>query len=469
MKKVSAALAWLHAVLKHPKARKIILGLFVLQALLLVFVTHVGTPPDEDNHTQFIQFYAEHSPGPIFTEQEPTWYLGDKTREVDYLYHFAMSWVIRISPLPSEAEIYLIRLFSVVFALATFVALVRLWQRLKISEGAINVALLVLTNLPMVLMMSSAINNDTLVWLGSAVGALLVVRLWQQPRPLDAVLLLGIITYGGLVKRTMFPVALALGLLLVAVVIRQWPKLRKQLKRLEWRVVIGLVLVVLGIGLLAERVGGNIYQYGTITPSCEKVQGEQACKVFWASARAEWLKDPDVTRTSKWLHGGATKQEDLFPAPVFTAAWWGTSFSNLVDIQAQGWKHAVAPPVWLGPVLSLLFLVGLVAGLVVDGRSARRSSAARLRLAVVGIAMMTIVAQFVVNYNSYQNFHVFGLALNGRYLLPAVLPLMALVCFYFTRVLKPVWSRSLALVTVLGIVAGSGIIMMLRNSQLFTG
>src|SRR5262245_11585955 len=96
-----------------PLARRLVLGLFVAQALVLVFVVRVGTPPDENNHIRFIEFYANHSLSPIFTDQiqTPTSTLGDKTREVDYLYHYTMSMVYRVSPLPTDGTYTLIRLF----------------------------------------------------------------------------------------------------------------------------------------------------------------------------------------------------------------------------------------------------------------------------------------------------------------------------------------------------------------------
>src|ERR1700740_2100159 len=81
-----------------PLARIIILGLFIIQTVVLVFVTHIGTPPDETNHIAFVEYYAHHSLSPIFDQQQPTYYLGDKTREVGSLYHYSMSLVYRVSP-----------------------------------------------------------------------------------------------------------------------------------------------------------------------------------------------------------------------------------------------------------------------------------------------------------------------------------------------------------------------------------
>lgn len=451
------------------RARKLILGLFIVQAVFLVFATNIGTPPDEDNHIEFVKYYAQNSLAPIFTDQEPTWSLGDKTREVDYLYHYLMSLVVRALPFSDQAEVYILRLISVAIVFVTFLLLIKLWKRLKIGGRAINVTLLALVNLPMVLMMSSAVNNDTLVWLGIVASLLLIVRLYQDPRPGDVVLLLLIAAYGGLVKRTMLPVIVAIVLVGGFLVLKRWKILKHRWRWSDWRIVAGLILLVAGAGLFIERVGGNLYTYGAIAPECEQIKGEEACKVFWLSARNEWLNNEEARETEEWLQGGARKDDHPMTLLAFIVSWLVVNVNNIVDIQAQGWRHVVMPPIWLGTMTGLVLILGLILGMVYDGRAAQRSGLARLRLLVIGLLFVVILAQFIVNYAAYQEDRVFGLALNGRYLLPAIIPLAGLASFYWTRILKPVWRGILATTVVGSIVVGSGIIMMIRNSQLFTG
>ncbi len=451
------------------RARKLILGLFIVQAVFLVFATNIGTPPDEYNHVEFVQFYANNSLAPVFSDQEPTWHLGDKTREVDYLYHYLMSWIARALPFSEQVDVFAIRLLSVLTTFGTLLILTRLWRQLKIHEGAINVALLIVTNLPMVLMISSAVNNDALVWFGVAAGSLLLVRLYQRPRLIDAALLSLIIVYGGLVKRTMLPVVLAMLILGGTAAIRHWATIKRQVRWRDWRIIVCTVLVVVGVGLAAERIGGNIYTYGTITPECTQVQGAEACKVFWGSARDEWVNNDEAKETDEWLQGGATKDDVLMPFPAFVVSWLVVNFDNIVDIQSQGWRHAAMPPIWLGTVTGLLLIVGMVVGLVYDVKASRHSNSARMRLLITALLSVIVVAQFAVNFSSYQHDRVFGLALNGRYLLPAILPLAGIACFYWSRILKPTWSSIFAVFVIGSIMIGSGIIMMLRNPQLFTG
>ena len=140
------------AFMGKPLARWLVLGLFVVQTVLLVCIVHIGTPPDEQNNIDFIQYYAQHSLSPVLTHQAPTYSLGDKTREVDYLYHYGMSLVVRVLPFSDNTEYKVIRLLSIVCAVLSLLALAAVLKRVGVSAATITTALLIITNLPMVLM-----------------------------------------------------------------------------------------------------------------------------------------------------------------------------------------------------------------------------------------------------------------------------------------------------------------------------
>lgn len=468
MKKIHQIIDLLERIAASRKFRIVVLALFVVQAVFLVFATHIGVPPDEDNQIQFIEYYADHSPGPVFSHQTPTYNLGDVTREVDYVYHYAMSWVMRISPLTHHADIYVIRLFSVAFALLTFIIMLRLLRMVGVGRAASNLGLLAVTNLAMVLMMSSAVNNDVLVWLGTVAGIYFLMRLWKEPRPNDVLVLLLISIYGGIIKRTLFPICLIFGVATLVMIWKYWQQLRAKINWRDWRFIVLGVLLLVGIGLFTERVGGNIARYHTITPSCTQVQGAEACKIFWQYQRKIDLASDSPAAISLWL--GKTTVDMPAKSPlVFIPAWGVESYYNIVDIQSNGWQHHVQPPMWLGAVIVTLVLVTTVAGIIYDVRRVRHDMQARWRLIIIGLAALTIVSQLVVNYKTYLNNHIFGLALNGRYILPAVILLAGLNFAYGRKLFGRSLGAAIAIVLLISILAGSGLIVMIRNPQLFSG
>lgn len=443
-----------------PLARWLVLGLFVAQTVFLAFVVRIGTPPDESNHIQFIDYYAHHSLSPIFSDQTPTYNLGDKTREIDYVYHYLMSLLVRALPFSPEAEHITIRLFSVAFGVLTFLVLARVFKRLGFSAASITVGLLIMTNLPMVLMMSSAVNNDVLVWLGAALGLLLLLRLWERPSVQDLLWLAVLALIGGLIKRTLLPLGLVFGIIGLVVLVCYFGTLWRQLKRFNWQIGVALILLVVSAGLFTERVGGNLLMYHTPTPSCDQVQGEAACAIFWGDIRARNLAQQ-------------TPEAVLTP-PVFALKWVSESLANVVDIQTQGWRHEVKPARWLTPVLAFFLISGVVYGFFYDRRAKRRHPSdplPRWRIYVMLITLFFMLVHLLVNYSDYRQVRFFGVALNGRYILPSLLPLIGFAAFYWSRLLRrfPSWQVVVAVFLVCVTIGGSGLLMMLRNPQLLHG
>lgn len=442
-----------------PLARWLVLVLFIVQAVVLAFVTRIGTPPDEQNHIKFIEYYANHSVSPIFEKQTPTFNLGDKTREVDYLYHYTMSLLYRVLPVSAHAKYVVIRLLTVVLALLAFLVLANVFRRLGFSPAVTTVALLVITNLPMVLMMSSAVNNDVMVWLGAALGLLLMLRLWERPNARDVLWLLVLAVAGGLFKRTLLPLGLVFGIFALVAVRRYFPVLLKQCRRFDWRLVLAALLLLISVGLFTERVGGNLLRYHTPTPSCDRVQGSDACSVFWGDVRAAGL----VHKTP----------ERPVPLYIFPFRWLWSSVANVVDIQTQGWRHEVKPARWLTPLLGVLLVSGVAYGFYYDRKRSSEAldKLARQRIYIILIALYFMVVHMLVNYSDYRQVKFFGIALNGRYILPSLLPLIGFACFYWSRWLstRPRWRVTLAVLVVLSTILGSGLLMMLHNPQLIHG
>jgi hypothetical protein len=458
--KIRAAARGLRGFAGSPLARWLVLALFVVQAVLLAFIVRIGTPPDESNHIEFIEYYAHHSVSPVFDQQTPTYHLGDKTREVDYLYHYTMSLLYRVLPLQTHDKYIAIRLVTVVLALLAFLVLANVFRRLGISAATITMSLLIMTNLPMVLMMSSAINNDVTVWLGAALGLWLLLRLWEKQDVHDLLWLAVLAIAGGLFKRTLLPLGFIFGMAVLVLLVRHFRGFIGQLKRLDWKIILAAVLLLTSLGLFVERVGGNLARYHTPTPSCDQVQGAAACAVFWGDIRASSLAQQ-------------TPEKPLAP-PVFVERWVSESLANVVDIQTQGWRHEVKPARWLTPVLAFFLIVGVAYGFYYDRRARRQAPAnpvPRWRRYAVLITLFFMLVHLLVNYGDYRQVKFFGVALNGRYILPSLLPLIGLAGFYWTQLLKrwPSWRVLLAIFLVCATIGGSGLIMMLRNPQLLHG
>jgi hypothetical protein len=433
------------------------IGLFVLQAGTLVFVTKFGVPPDETNHISFIDYYTDHSLDPFFTDQQPTYNLGDKTREVDYLYHYVMSLVRRVLPFSHTTEFYMIRLCTVGLAVLTFWVLRRVFRRVGISDTVSALWVLLASSFSMVLMMSSAVNNDVLIWLGVALGLLLIVRLWQERRLVDLLWLAALVAYVGLAKRTLLPVAAVFVLIGLWFAVRYAGHFWRELRHPTVAVVVALVVLLVGVGLSVERIGVNVLRYGGATPSCNDVQGEQACSGFWWN-----MRERELARQPRG---------ELISRTEFVGRWLHENLINILDIQTQGWRHEIKPARWIEPVWWAFLVVGLVAGISTDVKRFMKDVLARKRLLVLAVAFAFIAVLFFVNYGEYQRTRIFGVALNGRYTLAGFLPLLAVVLWYWHRLLGRRYAVQVGLYALLLFLTmqQSGLWLLLHNPQLMHG
>jgi len=438
-----------------PLARLIVFGLFAVQSIVLAFVMHLGVPPDESNHIQFIDYYAHHGLSPNLHGQTPTYYLGDKTREPDFMYHYLMSFVYRVTPLSVHYKYIFIRLLTVLLALAAFYVLTKIFKRIGFSETVTTVSLLILTNLSMVLMMSAAVNNDVMVWLGVSLGILFLLRLKERANLTDLLSLALVIIWGGLFKRDLLPMSLLFGLLALFLIVRHWKVYAGTLKKIRPLSYLLIVLLILGSALFVERIIGNIHDYGTVTPTCEQVQGGESCSVFWASLRAQQL---------------ALQPKQNVSPPAFLAKWIGEDTYNIVNVQTQFWRRDVRPARWVTPVLTAVFLMGLAYGVYYEFSQRLKSDKHKgLRLYVLFISLFYILSQLAVNYATFLHYRIFGLALNGRYVIPSLMLLVGFSCFYWTKALanKRTAATLLAVGIILIVIATSGLQLLLRNHQLY--
>lgn len=446
--------------IKSSSFRRAIFLLFIIQAVILVFITKTGVPPDENNHIRFIEYYAQHSLDPIIEEQTSGFdKVADVTRQASYLYHYLMSLVYRISPLDAEGTYSVIRLFSVLLGLLTLIVTAKWLRRLAVPESAINIGLLLFSNMPSFLMVSAAVNNDPAVWLISSLGILMILRLWDKALLQDLLWLVILVASGSIVKRTFLPLAVVFALFGIFIVFKNYKNLLKQFKKPNWKLVLLTLGAVISIGFFTERIIGNLVEYKNIDLKCEQVHTDEQCRGHWLYERTRWLED------------SKPENPDYIPAPIFAVRWFWSSVSNNINIQTQLWKHEVKPNFGFRIYLSILLFIAIVAGIIIEKRRFRKDEVARKRLFILTILIGYVFFHMFVNYRLYKRYAVYGLALNGRYLIPSLLPLTVFAVMYISQILKR-WPRLLLVLSVATIglfFFNSGIKLLLSNPQIWLG
>lgn len=437
-----------------PIVRKVIIITFVLQCIYIALTFRFGVPPDELTHIGFIEFYANNSLSPIIDSQADKFVFGEMTRDPSYLYHYLMSLVYRVLPLPIVWKYFVIRLFSVVAATLTIIASVKLAKRLKISDASINVGLLIVTSLSQFMMMSSVVNNDAMIWLVSSLTLLCLFEL-SRTKNINYLLASGILVLiGSLTKKTFLPLGLFFGIVGLVLLIGNYKKILQKDRFKNWLSVALLAVLVIVFGLFAERILVNVFRYKSIDPNCDKIHSVEECRDFGIYGRNEYFIKirPD--------------NPALLSFPSFVSYWYFQSVDSTVDIDTQFWSHDTRPPYIVTTLIGLLAAFGFWQMLAFSFKY-RNTRDSKTYFVFVGAVTTIVIANLVLNYQLYHLYARLGFATHGRYLFAVIVPFCIVASWFIAKSFRSrKYLASILAIAVCGLaVTQTGLLFLLRHPQ----
>lgn len=285
----------------------IILGIFVAQALWIVWSGAFSMAYDEFFHLGIIQEYAKGWTPFIHQPAGPA-VLGALERDPSFLYHYLMSFPYRIVIAvwhTFTAQVIALRVLNT----GLFVFGLFLYRRLLVHTGlsrrVAHIILLFFTLIPTVLMVAVQINYDNLMFVASGAALLLAVDITHKLRQATAIpvmhsiFLIAVLMAGSIIKYAFLPLALAIGLFITVQVwlafhrkqitwhatTSEWNKMAR--KPLGWVVLASFIAAAV---LFGQRIGGNIILYHNPAPDCGVVLSKEACKAHAAYGRNEDYK-----------------------------------------------------------------------------------------------------------------------------------------------------------------------------------
>ena len=434
------------------KARKFIVGLFVIQAVVVALSVRVGYPPDELYHIRFIEYLANNGPSPFTGAQKNAFYLGDISRIPEYLYQYIMSFIYRDTPFSTYNTYMAFRFISVGLSAATLLMLARLGDRLKIPTSVTNFSLLILSNSAQFLFLSASINSDLLVWFLVASSLCVLVDFINNRSLKTLFFLAGIVTFGMVTKRTFMPIGfmIALAAAIKAFTLRE--TLFKQLKKPDVYLLLSIGFFVVGFGLFAERVGVNLIKYQQIKPTCMDLHTKDECIQNGVERRNFNIKQAGIEDTHS------------YNILEYGFGWSYLTVSKLVG--TQGWTVGATPPAVLTLTVLLMSAIGLF-GSFIEAKAKTKDKQKLIRLIMYFGSLAFIIYNFWFNYQVYQRSHLPGLALQGRYILPLATIFLLLSCYYIHKhVIKHSSVRRVSALLLLALVLyGSGLHLILTKGN----
>lgn len=391
-----------------------ILGFAVVQGLWYLISFQLSMY-DEAIHFGYIKMYTEYL-SPFIFEQVPKWdYLGETTRNPNYLFYYLMSWPLRFIALFTDNMVAHV-MFLRGICIGLFVTGLVFYRKAFLLAGAskplVNIVLAFFVLTPGVAILPGVINYDNALILLTGILLYLSVKNIKdkQVSATRLALLLGIGLIGPIIKFTFLAIYAPVFLFLVYDLYKKHKtKLPSRIKvsflELHRWIRVALVAGLLLAGFLfIERLGINFIAYQNQSASCVEVKSKERC-----------FKSEIVERNITNSEARQAKGEDFQPTNIYN---YGLTLWAPHMI-----RHQASPNSTL-PVMGLLYytfgLLGIGLALLYLREFVRNKS--YLLFAI--IAGFYALAVLIDNYTAYLSQGV-PVAMNGRYLFP-ILPIIML-------------------------------------------
>lgn len=428
------------AVLQSSKFFVVIMLVFFLQSTYIAFTAAYPMVFDENTHFGVIQLHASQL-NPVFTSQPVNAeFAGALTRDPSYLHRYLLSLPYELISKASDSAMMQVISLRVINITLFGLGLV-LFRRLLLKTGAhraiIHSVLFLFILIPVVPLLAGQINYDNMVFPATALLLLLALRIISSVQkrvlPVGAALLyMTVGMLGCLVQFAFLPIFAGSFLWLAWLVfrairsrdIKPGHDLRFFWTSHDWmKRTLYIVPFVLACILFFQMYGVNVVKYHNLVPQCHQVLDKESCALngAWNRNYQARLSNDGSANTNPVLYGAGWAYR-MFVSSFYTSSG-GASPS--------AWYLSINPlPIpFYGAII--LFIGGAL--LIVRYNLSLIHQYKHLGF-LLFVAIFYCVALWARNY---QDFVHLGekVAINGRYILPVLLPVMLIVALAYYKLL----------------------------------
>ncbi|HTH71985.1 MAG TPA: hypothetical protein VL737_01320 [Candidatus Pristimantibacillus sp.] len=398
---------------------------FVLEAVWVAFSARYPMAFDEDFHLGVIRIYSHQFLPFLSGQPDGANAYGALAADPSYLYHYLMSFPYRAVAFLTDSQyvqVMVLRLINIGIITAGVLLFRKVLLRTGTSPLLVSVATLLFALIPTVPLLAGQINYDSLFLLALAWVCWLVLTITDdlQRKTLDLkrfVILAVSLMLACLVKYAFLPIAVAVTVYLLVVLWRTFRReqfgkvLSRACAKLSTRVQIGLVvLAAVSAGLFLQRYGANLVRYHDPVPSCDAVIGVDACAEY-----GPWARDYALTAVKPAVR----------PEPLAYAWQWLQGMHYRMFFMVSGPPLFVNyPPSPLPSGVAVVVLIFGAASLVFYWRQV--FGGRPFLVFLLFMAATYAVVLWLQNYSSYLSTGQ-PVSINGRYFLPLLLPMVAVV------------------------------------------
>lgn len=437
----------------------ITLGLFIIQAVWMAVTAAYPMAFDEGFHYGIIRIYANQW-SPILTHQpaNPGAY-GELIHDPSYLYHYLMSFPYRLVMWlfhQYNIGVLTIRFIDIILFLIGLVIFRKLLIRIGLSSALTNIILFITVLVPITPFLAGQVNYDDLVicltplFIWYTFNLIDSFRSKRSFQAKDVVLFLVLGMLTSLVKYAFLPI-FAAGLLCVGVSWLRGGKRSETLRLLgksfakirRSTLVISMAALIISSGLFLQRYGYNAIVYHNIEPDCAKVLTVKQCMQY-----GPWARNYTLLQKAKDTHANlsATARNPF----VYLRGWVHAMLFRLYFAINYDFREYI--PMSLPFAAAFVFgFLGLGLCVIFFKRIAREFPYIWTFLAIIATYCISL---FTLNYYQYLEFGNV-VAVNGRYLMPLLPIILAMIGLGFRASLQHFNMRhTLTIKVVLVIIAG---------------
>ena len=446
-----------------------IIAFFLFQTIWIALSAIYPMLFDEEYHLGIIDIYSRQLLPFIHLQPPEASFHGDITRYGSYMFHYLMSFpyrLIQIFGADLQTTIITLRIICISFVVAGLFVFRAFLLRAGLTKSLTNLSIATSTMIPIVPFALAQINYDSLAFLLVATIFYISIRAVENTKnqAIWIILLLATSSIASLVKFTILPIAFVNVLFVLIVLWRKYKsklpaRLFNQTKNLSKLTIICSVLfLLLAVGLFVERYGTNIIQYRTIEPKCDRLHSDESCIQYTV-----WRRD--TTWHQENLESGKKRNNPLeytyisWVPDVYTDFTGVAAFTYDDPNQALQIRYLPTAIKWSPgtPIMRIASWAVLVLAILALIFSWRKLPNRRLRYLTIGTLGVFIVSMWVRNYTDYMYIGTVT-ATQGRYFIPILIPIIAVVGLAFRHYLTRMRYQTLFLLAcVLIFMQGGGV------------
>lgn len=406
------------------------LVLFFINSVYLAFNLKRGIIPDEPAHFIFSKHFSTTWGIPPDTYETYSW--GWYIEQNPFLYHWVNGRIINatqfVFPTASDWTLLIVlRVTNVLFSLGTIIMCYLISVELIKNKWWQILPVYLLINTLMFLFLSSGVNYDNLANLFCAAGLYFFIRVFTrnnfQKNSLAWALLIGL---GCLVKYTILPLALAMGLAWGIYLIKNWKKVISTKINTAWILILAVLTLIIMIWNFSIY-GINLIRYQSLRPPCKEILLESQCALSPYKQRNQELANIEKLTIQESIEQG-------YPSPIrYTAIDW---VQNMLLRTFGMIGHKSYFPLRIIGLLQALFY-GMLILSIYNFLKFRPFSELNISLLWIMVFYSTVL--LVTNYTSELLFNFLHISFQGRY----IFPIIGIIYPIYTKILKATSIKAL--------------------------